>query len=261
MSEGRSLWTIDCRKFTDPDNDRSLRKHIVMKSILESENYQPLHSNLYDAMSRILSSKNIVIMICRSGRHRSVANAELWSNTLTRCGPHRHSVSLLQLSELDFWENKCAGNWSECSKQSLRVFQTHHDQVQAVCLRRVLVSDPCTGRWKRSRQEHAEGSAQPAKDPLGEEDHLPQTSKKRATSATAFPAETNPSRGILDELAERLGNFHDSAPASCPRNRNVSRTTDQSMVEAAKWYVPRIAGISERRFGTSDAATTRKSLL
>ena len=68
-------------------------------------------------------------------------------------------------------------------------------------------------------------------------------------------------REIFDELAERLGNFHDSALASCPQNRNVSRTTDQSMIEAPKWYVPRIAGISERRFGTSDAATTRKSLL
>ena len=56
--------------------------------------------------------------------------------------------------------------------------------------------DSVTGRWKRSRPEHAEGSAQPAKDPP-------------ATSATATPAEANPSHGILDELAERLGNFHD----------------------------------------------------
>ena len=27
MCDGRSTWTIDCRKFDDPDNDRSLRKH------------------------------------------------------------------------------------------------------------------------------------------------------------------------------------------------------------------------------------------
>ena len=25
MCDGRSTWTIDCRKFDDPDNDRSLR--------------------------------------------------------------------------------------------------------------------------------------------------------------------------------------------------------------------------------------------
>ena len=28
MCKGRSIRTIDCRKFDDPDNDRSLRKHI-----------------------------------------------------------------------------------------------------------------------------------------------------------------------------------------------------------------------------------------
>ena len=28
MCDGRSIWAIDCRKFDDPDNDRSLVKHI-----------------------------------------------------------------------------------------------------------------------------------------------------------------------------------------------------------------------------------------
>ena len=63
-----------------------------------------------------------------------------------------------------------------------------------------------------------------------------QTLKKQATSATAVPAETSTSRGTLDELAERLGNFHDSARAlsSCLQKHDVSRKTDQSMIEAAK---------------------------
>ena len=43
-----------------------------------------------------------MIMICRCGRHRSVENAELWSNTLARYSRHQHSVSLLHWSELDF---------------------------------------------------------------------------------------------------------------------------------------------------------------
>ena len=46
--------------------------------------------------------KNVVIMVCKNGRRRSVANAELWSNTSTRYGRLPHSVSLLHLSELDF---------------------------------------------------------------------------------------------------------------------------------------------------------------
>ena len=103
------IWTIDCRRFNDPDNDRSMRNHIgrnpkIMKSILESGIYHAPHDRQYDGMHRFFSDKNIVIMECRSGRHRSVANAELWSNTLTRCSRHQHSVSLLHLSELDFLE-------------------------------------------------------------------------------------------------------------------------------------------------------------
>ena len=152
-------------------------------------------------------------MICRSGRHRSVANAELWSNTLARCGRLQHSVSLLHLSEWDFWENTCAGKCSECSKQSVSIFQTHHHRVQAECSRRVLVPDPVSGHWKRPRSEHAECSARPAKDSLDGKDHFLQTSKKRATRATTRPGGRNLNREIFDELAERLGNFHDSARA------------------------------------------------
>ena len=44
---------------------------------MDSKNYHELHSRLYDCMSRFFLNKNVVIMICRSGRHRSVANAEI----------------------------------------------------------------------------------------------------------------------------------------------------------------------------------------
>ena len=109
MCNGRSIWMIDCRKFDDPDCDKSLKIDVgrnprIMRSTMESKNYHELHSRQYDGMSRFFSSKNVVIMIYKSGRHRSVANAELSSNTLTRNGRHQHSVSLLHLSDLDFWK-------------------------------------------------------------------------------------------------------------------------------------------------------------
>ena len=84
---------------------------------MECKDFHELHSRLYDCMSRFLSGKNVVI-ICKSGRRRPVAHAELWSNTLTRDGRLLHSVSLLHLSELDFWKNTCAGKCAERSKQS-----------------------------------------------------------------------------------------------------------------------------------------------
>ena len=113
----------------------------VERIVVCTKNYHALHSRLYDGMHRFFSSKNIVIMICRNGRHRCVANAKLWSNTLARCGRHQHSVSSLHLPELDFWEKTCAGKCSECSNQSVRIFQSHYDRVQAECSRHALVPD------------------------------------------------------------------------------------------------------------------------
>ena len=157
MSEGRSSWTIDCRKFADPDNDRSLRKHSgrnprIFESLLESESYQALHSHQHDGMHWFFSSKNIVIMICRSGRHRSFANAEQWSNTLTRGGRHRHSVSLLHLSELDFWEVHVSRKLYACSL--LESSRHHCDRVRAECSRLASVPDSLTDHLKRPRSEN-----------------------------------------------------------------------------------------------------------
>ena len=164
VCNGRSLCMIDCRKLDDPDCAKGLRTHIgrtprIMRSIMESKNYHELHSRLYDAMSRSFSSKNIVIMICRSGRHRSVANAELRSNTLARRSRRQHSASLLFLSELDFWKNTCAGKYSECSEQSTRIFQTHYDRVPAECPRLASASDSVTEPRKRPRLENCSESS------------------------------------------------------------------------------------------------------
>ena len=61
MCDGCSVWTIDCGKFDDPDNDRGMRKHIgrnpkITKSILESGNFHVLHSRVYDGMHWFFSS-------------------------------------------------------------------------------------------------------------------------------------------------------------------------------------------------------------
>ena len=118
--------------------------------------------------------------------------------------------------------------------------------------------DSVTEHWKRPRSEnyskgftgnkslttHDESFARPAESSLDGEDHCLQAPKKRATSATTVPAESNPNRGILDELAERLGNFHESARAlaDCLQTRDVTRTTDQSMIEAVKRMFHKLLG-------------------
>ena len=107
-----------------------------------------------------------------------------------------------------------------------------------------------TCHWKRSRSENyneslagnnslatrAESFARPPKDSLDGEDHVLHASNKRATSATITRARTNLNHEILDELAERLVNFHESARAlaRCLQTRVVTRKTYQGMIEAAK---------------------------
>ena len=183
-------------------------------------------------------------MICRSGRHRSVANVELWSNTLARRSRRQHSASLLYLSELDFWKNTCAGKCSECSKQSTRIFRTHYDRVRAGCPRLASSSDSVTEHWKRPRLENCSKSsagktimkARFAENSLDEGDHFLHAPKSERQVQRLRLLSRNLNRGILDELTERLGNFHESARAlaDCLQTRNVTRKTDQSMIEAAK---------------------------
>ena len=55
LCNGRAIWIIDCRKFNDPERDKSLRIHVVRdpritRSIMESKKYHELHSRLYDGM-------------------------------------------------------------------------------------------------------------------------------------------------------------------------------------------------------------------
>ena len=120
---------------------------------MASSGYHELHRRLYEDMPRFLSRKNIVIMICRDGRYRSVANAEMWSNTLTRHGQSRHSVSLLHLAELDFWQNTCEGKCPGCIKGTTRTFQIHNDCSRAECSRLASSSYSETEHKKRTRQE------------------------------------------------------------------------------------------------------------
>ena len=130
-------------------------------------------------------------------------------------------MSLLHLSELHFWQIRVRETVRNAANSLSEFFRAHNDRVKAECLGRVPVPNPVTGRWKRPRPEHTEGPARQ----LQEEDNHPQTSKKQATSATATSTKTSTSRGTLDELVERHGNFHDRARAlaTCLQKHDVSR--------------------------------------
>ena len=66
---------------------------------MDSDLHHENHHDLCTWLDRFFTGRNLLISICKSGRHRSVANAELWSNTLACLGrKSRYSISLTAIS-------------------------------------------------------------------------------------------------------------------------------------------------------------------
>ena len=162
-------------------------------------------------------------MICKSGCHRSDANAESWSNMLTRNGRLLHSVSLLPFCELDCEKETCAEKCSEGNKQTANPYKTHYHCVRAECSRLVSTSHAVTGYWKQLRRES------PGRRHEG-------SKSLRSTSITTTPAESNTEQSTFGELAEQLRNIHESAKAlaDCLRTGDITGQTVSNMIEAAK---------------------------
>ena len=118
--------------------------------------------------------------------------------------------------------------------------------------------ESATGHWKRSRTEnfsqspggnksratHAESWGTIRQAFARWRRSLFTNVEKASDTCTSTSAGTNLNRDILDELTERLGNSHDSARAmaSCLQTRDVTRNTDQSMIEAAKYMLHKLLG-------------------
>ena len=87
-------------------------------------------SHSYDVGSS--QGRNIVIITGRSGRHCSVVNAELWSNTLTRCSRHEHYVSLCICLRWISEKTRVQGTVRSAAN-SVAEFFKHYDRVRAEC--------------------------------------------------------------------------------------------------------------------------------
>ena len=195
VCDARSLWMIDCRKLDGTDRDKKLEIHVgrnsrIMKSILGSKDYE-LH-NLFVGTSRFLSAKNVLIMIRENGRCKSCCERRvsvkyvesLWQTTCTlskRC----------ICPKAIFGRTQCAGRCPECREQAPKTFQIHHGCVRAECSRLAAAIGSETEHWKPRRESHGQTEI----------------------DETNASIESNTKQGTLSELAERLGNFHESADA------------------------------------------------
>ena len=185
-----------------------------------------IYSRIQEPPRAVQSRKrgNITIPLCNS-----VANAELWSSTSSRYGRYLHSVSLMCLSERDFWKDTCARKCPKCRRQSSKTLQILCDYVRAERSRLAAVIGSETEHWKRPRRDCHGQSHERSKS-------------LRSTSTTNASTESNTKQGTLSELAERPWNFHESANAltNCLQTRDTTRKTDQSMFEAANSMFPKL---------------------
>ena len=141
VCDARSLLMIDCRKLDGADRGKEAEIHVgrnsrIMTSIFGSNDHHELHNHRYVGISRFLSAKNVLIMICEGGRRSSVANAELWSSTLSRCGRCVHIRLTDTLVRTRFWEGqrrwKMPGVYQTVCQNC---FKNHNDCVHAECSR------------------------------------------------------------------------------------------------------------------------------
>ena len=163
-------------------------------------------------------------MICENGRCNSEANAELWSSILSRYGRYFNSVSMLHLSERDFGKTPAPGSVRNAEGSLQKPFKYTTIAFGAECSRLAAATIGSeTAHWKQPRRESHGQSHERSKS-------------LKSTSTTKASIESNTKQGTLSELAERLGNFHESANAltNCPQTRDTARKTDQSVLEAAK---------------------------
>ena len=117
----------------------------------------------------------------------------------------------------------CTRKCSECSKQSAKIYQTHHYGVRAECAPLVSASDSTTEYCVQLRRESVGRRHEGSKS-------------LRSTSIMTKPADSNTKQSTFIELAEQLRNFHESANALavCLHTGDTTSKTDPNLIEAAK---------------------------
>jgi len=118
LCKERRIVVIDCTKFSDPDHDKSLRSHKgthyrTFQQIVNSKEFEEVNKPLSCLSTR---KKNLVINVCKSGRHRSVANTEAQLEIIkTRLhGNRKGSVKGINLQNPTHWTKLCASDCSKC---------------------------------------------------------------------------------------------------------------------------------------------------
>ena len=112
-------WVIDCRNFSDPDFSLNQRNHIgthwkIQLGIVWNHQFVNTLRTIKDAVIRCMGQRHVTLaLLCKSGRHRSVAVCELLRSCLMAEGFYvnvaHHSATFRA-----GWGNLCRGTCRDC---------------------------------------------------------------------------------------------------------------------------------------------------
>ena len=211
LDESQILF-VDCRATGDPASDKSMRDHLgiyppTMKHMTTNPEWVDWWKEVVPSAHRLMTEveEAYVFVFCKSGRHRSVANADLMSRAIFDLYDVE-GVELDHLCDGSNWKHTCAGKCEDCKWENP---QTRPMAEQAVTLVRQI--------WKEVVLETG--------DVLPEPGGSAAAAKKEKEKAAR---EAEPARGSKDKPGDSLGSTE--RPEGDP-----SEGTSQSVdVEAKK---------------------------
>ena len=124
LCEGRNIQVVDCTAFRNPGDDETGRRHTgahpdIMHNVYTHKLFRQVHSDL---RSMTPTGKNLVIIVCRSGRHRSVASAIACSDVIRErmYNGEQGTVRAVHLQQDTHWNGLCHQACSACDLKNIR---------------------------------------------------------------------------------------------------------------------------------------------
>ena len=124
LCEGRNIQVVDCTAFRNPGDDETGRRHTgahpdIMHNVYTHKLFRQVHSDL---RSMTPTGKNLVIIVCRSGRHRSVASAIACSDVIRErmYNGEQGTVRVVHLQQDTHWNGLCHQACSACDLKNIR---------------------------------------------------------------------------------------------------------------------------------------------
>ena len=188
LDESQILF-VDCRATGDPASDKSMRDHLgiyppTMKHMTTNPEWVDWWKEVVPSAHRLMTEveEAYVFVFCKSGRHRSVANADLMSRAIFDLYDVE-GVELDHLCDGSNWKHTCAGKCEDCKWENP---QTRPMAEQAVTLVRQI--------WKEVVLETGDVLPEPGGSAAAD--------KKEKEKAAR---EAEPARGSKDKPGDSLG--------------------------------------------------------